>query len=111
MAIHQILPAALAYTKSLCDGAVVKAQLGVSAKAESGLIGQLSAATDSVYEKCMQLQEDLNAVPAKLEAAVAYYRNVIVSQMDALRKDADLLEQLTDKKYWPYPTYSDLLFY
>ena len=111
MAIHQILPAALAYTKSLCDGAVVKAQLGVSAIAENGLIGQLSAATDSVYEKCMQLQEDLKAVPAKLEEAAVYYRNVIVSQMEDLRKDADLLEQLTDKKYWPYPTYSELLFY
>ena len=25
--------------------------------------------------------------------------------------DADRLETLTDKSYWPYPTYSDLLFY
>ena len=25
--------------------------------------------------------------------------------------DADAIEELTDKSYWPYPTYSDLLFY
>ena len=29
----------------------------------------------------------------------------------SLRKDADILEELTDKSYWPYPTYSDILFY
>ena len=40
-----------------------------------------------------------------------YYHDVIVAGMDVIRTDADTLEQLTDKKYWPYPTYSDLLFY
>ena len=34
-----------------------------------------------------------------------------VAAMDAARADADRLETLTDKSYWPYPTYSDLLFY
>jgi len=28
-----------------------------------------------------------------------------------LRAEADALEAMTDKAYWPYPTYSDLLFY
>jgi glutamine synthetase type III len=31
--------------------------------------------------------------------------------MQMLREQADILESLTDKSYWPYPTYSDLLFY
>ena len=31
--------------------------------------------------------------------------------MADVRKDADLLEKLTAKDYWPYPTYSDILFY
>ena len=31
--------------------------------------------------------------------------------MEALRKEADLLEKLTDKAYWPYPIYSDILYY
>ena len=26
-------------------------------------------------------------------------------------EDADLLEKLTAKSYWPYPMYSDILFY
>jgi glutamine synthetase type III len=31
--------------------------------------------------------------------------------MNAIRSAADMLETLTDKSYWPYPTYFDLLFY
>ena len=30
---------------------------------------------------------------------------------EQLRDQADILESITDKSYWPYPTYSDLLFY
>ena len=111
MALHQILPAAMAYTKALCDGAIVKKQLGFTPNAETKLIETLSAATDSVYEISQFLKEALNMVPTDRVEAVAHYHDVIVTKMEALRKDADILEQLTDKKYWPYPTYSDLLFY
>ena len=50
-------------------------------------------------------------MPADAEAAANYYRGTVIPAMDALRVDADVLEMLTDKSYWPYPTYSDLLFY
>ena len=40
-----------------------------------------------------------------------YYCKSVLPAMEVARKDADLLETLTDKAYWPYPTYSDLLFY
>ena len=111
MALHQILPAAMAYTKALCDGAIVKKQLGITPNAETKLIETLSAATDRVYEISQSLKEALNTIPTDRVDAVTYYHDVIVAKMEALRKDADILEQLTDKKYWPYPTYSDLLFY
>ena len=40
-----------------------------------------------------------------------YYHDTVRPGMDAIRSAADALEDLTDKSYWPYPTYSDLLFY
>jgi glutamine synthetase len=43
--------------------------------------------------------------------AANYFSSVIVPDMDAVRAEADALELLTDKSYWPFPTYSDLLFY
>ena len=44
-------------------------------------------------------------------AAGTVIGNVIFASMEAIRGYADTLEELTAKKYWPYPTYSDLMFY
>ncbi len=111
MALHQILPAAISYTKTLCESVRVKETCYASHAAESDLIRKLSKASDSLYAKCMQLQKDLEQIPDNTAAAASYCRDVIVTGMQSLRADADTLEALTDKTYWPYPTYSDLLFY
>ena len=111
MTLHQILPAATSYTAALCNGIVAKKAAGASCAAETNLVNKLSAASDSLYVACTQLQEALGHVPEKLEEAVAYYADVVISHMNTMRKHADILEQLTDKNYWPYPSYSDLLYY
>ena len=76
-------------------------------------ISQLHALVDSVEEKlfkagyeCKQKEGNLTSTWMLMD-----YNDVIVPDMAALRSEADVLEQLTDKSYWPYPTYSDLLFY
>ncbi len=111
MVLHQILPAAFSYTKALCDTVNTKASLGVMHSAETDLITTLSNTTDRLYANCIQLQKDLDNIPDILEDSVRYCHDTIVSGMDAIRNDADILEELTAKSYWPYPTYSDLLYY
>ena len=111
MALHQILPAALHYTRSLCDAVNAKKGLGASCQAESQLIGDLSSHTDALYSAITRLKEDMTKVPKEARAASQYYHSAIVPDMENLRGEADILEALTDKAYWPYPTYSDLLFY
>ena len=111
MVLHQILPAVMAYSKELCNGILAKQQAGISCNAEKALAARLSTASDRLYENCEKLRADLQNVPAAAHEAVTYYQDVIIAGMQTIREDADLLEQLTDKKYWPYPTYSDLLFY
>lgn len=111
MALHQILPASLAYCRSLCDSIAAKQPLGLSCKAERQLAQRLSEAADALYDHVQTLGFSLDAVPTNPELAVDYYHDVVVPAMAALRKEADTLETLTDKSYWPYPTYSDLLFY
>ena len=39
-----------------------------------------------------------------------YYKDVVKAAMDELRKPADELEMIVDKKVWPFPTYADLMF-
>ncbi len=111
MAMQQILPAALGYSKKLCDGLAVKQTLGIPCHTESTLARELSLHTDSLYDAMETLRHILAAVPVNPEAAARYYHDSVVPGMNALRKEADALEALTDKSCWPYPTYSDLLFY
>ena len=57
------------------------------------------------------MKQNMDTIPEGKEEAALYYQNVILTGMADMRKEADILEQLTAKSYWPYPTYSDLLFY
>ncbi len=111
MAQHQILPAALHYTRALCDTVNAKKQIGAACKAESAMIADLSVHTDALYDSIYTLKKALTYVPKDPESAARYYHDTIVTEMTSLRTEADILETLTDKAYWPYPTYSDLLFY
>ena len=111
MALHQILPAALGYTKELCDGIAVKKPLGLPCKAETSLADSLSTGCDGLYEAVEALKQSLSQVPEAAEEAALHYRRVVQPRMEAVRTQADHLETLTDKRHWPFPTYSDLLFY
>ncbi|MBR4864682.1 MAG: glutamine synthetase III [Oscillospiraceae bacterium] len=114
MVMHQILPAAIRYSSDLSDGIIRKQNAtggAVTAKTEVSLVSRISQRIDSLYEKIETLYSDLKSVPAETDRAMAYYSDVVVPAMAEIRKDADFLEKLTAKSYWPYPTYSDILFY
>ncbi|MBS7175691.1 MAG: hypothetical protein KH056_05865, partial [Clostridiales bacterium] len=40
----------------------------------------------------------------------AAIRDILINRMEELRAACDEAEVLTSKKYWPFPTYGDLLF-
>ncbi len=101
MAQHQILPAALHYTRALCDSVNAKASLGASCRAEKAMIADLSAHTDGLYDAIDVLKRALTFVPKEPESAARYYHDTIIPGMTSLRTDADILETLTDKSFWP----------
>ncbi len=111
MALRQILPAVSAYTGELCQRVLAKKELGVPATAEAELVKKLSEGTNALYNACNALKEHLAAVPAGSEEASMYFHKVIAKDMAVIRELADSLEVLTDKDFWPFPTYSDILFY
>ena len=75
------------------------------------MIEKLSEHTDALYDTVEALNQAMAGVPKDVEAASMYYRREVIPVMEQMRSHADVLETLTDKNYWPYPTYSDLLFY
>ena len=44
------------------------------------------------------------------ESLARYYRDEVFADMQNLRAIADELEMNVPEKYWPIPTYTDLLF-
>ena len=59
-----------------------------------------------------KLDEDVvKANGRKGEKLAQYARDVLLPDMQALRKPLDELELLVDKSYWPIPSYGDLLFH
>ena len=108
----QILPAVFDYTRDLAQGIALKQAAGVPCKSETELLNRLSTTADRLYETCEALNTHVQSLPTEQDLRRAdYCHDVLLRDMAYARKDADTLEALVGKSRWPYPTYSDLLFY
>ena len=108
---HDILPAVSAYATDLCERADSKSAAGVACKYEQTTAAQIAQLTDELMEACAKLEGDMGAVPADPKEAMQYSHDAIVADMAAARAIADKLETVTASEYWPFPVYSDMLFY
>ncbi|MDR2753830.1 MAG: glutamine synthetase III [Oscillospiraceae bacterium] len=118
MAKVDILPAASAYSETLAETALKKRKLAgkadivISTAYEESAVAKISAISASLYSNIDALETALIEARGIEDAEVAakYIGDTVVEKMNDLRVDADTLETIVAKDYWPYPTYSDLLF-
>jgi glutamine synthetase len=113
--IHKdILPAAGSYMKDLSKTAVLKKQVDeeLCCGFEKSLLKKISPLATKLSEQADQLDAAVNTDKAFADtyAEAAYYRNTVFALMEETRKTADAIEALVGSKYWPYPTYGELLF-
>ena len=108
---HDILPAVSAYAADLCARADSKEASGVPCRYEKETAAEVGKLTDELMDACAKLEADLAEVPSGSKEAMQYSHSVIFADMGAARGAADKLETLTAKEYWPFPAYSDILFY
>ena len=114
MATKEILPAVLDYVSDLSKTAAQKKSVSaaISTEVEEKLLTKLSKLADNLYTKIGELEAKLAGVECESTRAEAeYYKSDVIPAMEELRIVADELETLVGKKYWPYPTYGDILFY
>ena len=114
MAKTQIAPAVEAFTLEVAKTAAAKKALdpSIACGYESNLVKRLSALIDMIAIKADELNTsltELTAVDDIGEEANAI-RDIVLTKMSELRIACDEAETLTAKKYWPYPSYADLLF-
>ena len=110
----EIAPAVEAYIKDLAQTASLKKSVmeEISVVYESSLLKKLSVlterifiATDELENALLNMEEYENVIDES-----AAIRDVLLAKMNELRVVCDEAETLTAKKYWPFPTYGDLLF-
>ena len=108
---RQILPSAMRFCSYLASSLEVKERNGLHVNADKLLCLKLSALCDDLLAKTDELDECVSACPSEVESAAFYAADKIIVKMEEARKISDELEKMTDKSFWPIPTYSEILFY
>ncbi len=113
MAKKDILPAAATYIRKLAETAKLAESIGAVTEFETDLAKRISNYADMTYKRMGALEEALEKCGKikNIEELANYYHDVVFAAMGELRTSADEIEVLVGEKYWPYPTYGELLFY
>ena len=112
MVWQDIIPAAGAYSKELADTAVAKKSLGIECGLETELAAKISRLMADAAQGVRTLKDALDSlddIGDNYTRAVAC-RDRVLTAMNELRLTVDELESCTAGKYWPYPSYGDILF-
>ncbi len=108
---RQILPAAMRFSAFLASSIQTKESIGMSTGAENALGEKVSALSDELLARIEELERLSSGFPSDAEEAAFYAADSVIPAMEAARRACDSLEAITDKSFWPIPTYSDILFY
>ena len=114
MARKQILPATEGYCAELAGTIAAKKAVApaLACQYETGLLTKLSALTDQIAGRTDDLEASLLALKDSEDIISESYaiRDTVIGAMAALRAAVDEAETVTSEKYWPFPTYGELLF-
>ena len=114
MAKKEILPAIEEYTAFVASAAGKKKALDaeVSCVYETGTVRKLSLLSGQIFEKCDELDKVLCKLSdsENVEQEGYMIRDELLPKMSELRVACDEAEVITAEKYWPFPTYGELLF-
>lgn len=114
MAKTEIAPAVSSYVLELANTAVAKQTVDalISCRYENDLLKKLSRLEEQIAVRAEELEDAVLKLQSAgdIEEEAYMIRDIILSKMCELRVACDEAETMTAKKYWPFPTYSDLLF-
>ncbi|WP_226377944.1 glutamine synthetase III family protein [Citrifermentans bremense] len=114
MANHSIIPAAIEYSTTVANSVnaitAVSSKLDVSTQKE--LLEELCDKVVSMTVNAKVLEKALESAMniADVEKQAAAFREEVFAKMLELRATGDVLEKIIAAKYWPLPTYREMLF-
>ena len=114
MARRDIIPAVSEYIRELADTAAVKKAVSpaIPVKTEEKLITELSGLLDKFSVLTDELTEKVKTASSLSDPQqeAHYYQKEVIAKMNELREIGDKMETETARNFWPYPSYTDLLF-
>ena len=110
-----IIPAVSAYTQKLAETALAKKAVSdrINVSVEQQLAEKLSELTYRLYKSNGKLENSLLEVKkyeSDIETYARFYHDVVFANMKEAREIADEMEVNTAHNFWPFPTYSELMF-
>ena len=113
MAKKQIIPAVMKYEADLACGANQIKEAGVEPSVQLSQIKDIDEQLVLLKKAVAELEKinsEASLMDSDIPAQARFYCDKVIPAMNAVRKPADILEFLVDKKAWPFPSYGDLLF-
>lgn len=114
MVQHGIINAVSEYEAKLCNTALLKQKAlpCATTSVELSLAGAIGILNEELFNKTVELKTALETVSPTADNTqlLEYYHNEVEKRTEEVRKVVDKLENLTASKYWPYPTFYELLF-
>ncbi len=109
---RQILPSEISYMNELAESYNNGAKAGVEIATAKELLEKVNEYCNALSESVKLLENDIKEVRLiknNKEKAFAY-RDRVKARMEEARYYSDELERITDKDFWPIPSYGDMLF-
>ncbi|HEU4742935.1 MAG TPA: glutamine synthetase III [Meiothermus sp.] len=100
----QILPGVLSYLAEL-------SRVGVNSRAAERTLEQVAKAADALSDALEELKKQNAELGGdEVHSKAHHMRDNVLPAMAAVRKAADTLERIVADKYWPLPSYREMLF-
>ncbi len=112
MVRREILPAIETASLELARSTREKEMVGIPNDYEKKLSGKLSGLLQSISDSTDALENSVESsreIPDVMEKSMLI-RDRVFYGMQTLRNYCDEAERFTARKYWPFPTYGDILF-
>jgi len=111
MADKQIIPAVMGFSNRLAGGIAQKKSIGIDPGQEMIQLKKIETELAALCGSRDRIEKALREEPADMQECGLYINNTVKPLMEECRDAADKLENLIDRSEWPFPDYTDLLFY
>ena len=107
----QLIPAVIAYSTELANSVLAVKEAGADASTQADLLTTVTGYLKEMKAASAKLAEAVaTAATFEGKAQAEYFRDTVKVAMDELRAPVDKAEMIVDKEFWPFPSYSELLF-